>query len=115
MKRGKLTPQQWREVVERYEKSGMEQKAFAKDAGVEVAALQYWLYKVRGERGDKKRRRAKGSPPAKQRTSFVEVKAAPTRATGRVEVDLPSGVRIRFETGMDAAMIGAVTEALSRC
>ena len=74
MKRGKLTPQQWRQLIEKYEASGMEQKAFAKNAGISWSAMQYWLYKGRRERGEGKRNYKRPSA-AEKPLSFVEVKA----------------------------------------
>lgn len=113
MKRGKLTAEQWTALVEKFESSSMEQQAFAAKAGVNVSGLQYWIYKLRRERRGSRRQRCNA------KVSFVQVDGAQleerSRIGGRIEVDLPSGMRIRFDASTEARVIGEVTGALSRC
>ena len=53
----KLTVEQWEKLIERFERSGMEQRAFAAKAGVSFSRLKYWLYKIRREQAEGRRRR----------------------------------------------------------
>ena len=101
----KLTVEQWEKLVERFEGSGMEQRAFAAKAGVSFSRLKYWLYKIRREQ-------AEGGGGE---VSFVEVKAEPVRNGACIQVDLPSGLRVRFDGSTEAKVVGEVTQALTKC
>ena len=104
---------QGRELVERYVESGLTQRVFAREEGIGVSTLHYWLRKVAAERdeeavvGDGERPERKARP-----VSLVEVELEPRRShpgnprPGSVEpgapayeLELPAGVRLRICAG----------------
>jgi transposase-like protein len=93
-----------RQVLERYERSGLSQKAFCQHHGVALSTLQYW------------RRRA---PDADQEPtpSFVEVPQVSGMARGlsgeaAVLIELPGGVRLEVPAGTDAQWLSGLLRAM---
>ena len=41
-------------LIERYQSSGEKQRIFCEKAGVSLTTFQYWLYRYRAEKGQKK-------------------------------------------------------------
>ena len=73
---------EWRGIIERYRQSGLGINEFCAQEGLRVGTFEQWY------------RRTRGAEP--RRGQFVEVK--PFAALGgpwAVEVELPSGVRLR--------------------
>jgi len=97
----------WAALVARYEGSGESRQAFAAQAGVGLAALQYWLYKLRRERDGKVVRQ-----PAEPEVRLVPVTvrarpAAPARLELRV-----AGARLRVPVGADPTYVARLAAAL---
>jgi len=85
VRRVRRTEEQWREVLRRFEASGLSTRAFCQREGISASSLQRW--RSRGDRALAPR--------------FVEL--APPRATSAVsstawalELELPDGVRLRL-------------------
>ena len=98
----------WRELIRDYE-AGEDREshsAFARRRRVTLATFRLWLYRLRHE--------DKASP------ALVPVRAvastAPTarwRADGAaIELELPSGVMLRFPVGSDGDYVAALVERL---
>ena len=58
MKQRETRRQFWMALMTRFEGSGKSRRDFASEAGVGLAIFQYWLYKIRRERGAKTGRAA---------------------------------------------------------
>jgi hypothetical protein len=94
----------WTAVVARFEGSGKSRREFAAKAGVGLAIFQYWLYKLRRERGVQ----ARSVPEV--RLVPVTVRARPL-APARLEVNV-AGVRLRVPVGADPAYVARLAVAL---
>jgi hypothetical protein len=98
----------WSGVLARFEGSGRSRREFAAEAGVGLAIFQYWLYKLRRERGVKVVRKAAAAPEV--RLVPVTVKAQPA-APARLEVHV-AGVRLRVPVGADPGYVAQLAIAL---
>lgn len=85
----------------------MSRREFAGEAGVGLAIFQYWLYKLRRERGASASRKAGA---AEVRLVPVTVRARPT-APVRLEVRV-GAVRLRVPVGADPAYVARLAAAL---
>ena len=91
------------EVVTAYAASGLTQKAFARQEGVNYHTLVAWLGRER---------RAAPALPATQpgKISFRQLQLGPTPHRAELEVALPGGLVVR---GGDAAQVAALVKALT--
>lgn len=90
----------------RFEVSGKSRREFAAEAGVGLAIFQYWLYKLRHERGT-----------AVVRKGAAEVRLVPVtiraREVAQARLDiLVGGVRLRVPIGADARYVAQLAIAL---
>jgi hypothetical protein len=86
MRNGKVrrSLEDWQAICERFSKSGLGQKAFCQQESLAVGSFKKWY------------RRCTARPA--QRAAFVELVTAPTaarRETWALEIELPSGIRVR--------------------
>jgi transposase-like protein len=93
-----------RQLLDRYERSGVSQKAFCLRHGVALSTLQYWLRRVRD---------ADQEPSA----SFVEIPqvSGVTRALSgeaAVIIELPGGARLEVPSGTDARWLSGLVRAM---
>jgi hypothetical protein len=72
---------EWRGIVERYRQSGMGSREFCAQEGLTLRTFEEWY------------RRLRQSEPRKGQ--FVEVKPQPATGLWAVEVEFPTGVRLR--------------------
>jgi transposase-like protein len=95
------------EILERYAESGLTQRVFAREAGIGVSTLQYWLRR-KAQMGMKGHRRKTGSPQALSKVSLLEVELAgevrgEVRGERRVregyEIEWAEGMRLRLPSG----------------
>jgi transposase-like protein len=93
-----------RQLLDRYERSGLSQKAFCLRYGVALSTLQYW------------RRRARDATQ-ELRPSFVEI----PQATGMVRslsgeaaviIELPGGTRLEVRAGTDTQWLSGLVRAM---
>ena len=74
---------EWQAICERFSKSGLGQQEFCQREAIPVGSFKKWYQRCL-------------TRPA-QREAFVELVTAPARSEGwAVEVELPSGVRVRL-------------------
>jgi len=74
---------EWRGIIERYRQSGMGMNEFCAQEGLRVGTFEQWY------------RRTRSAAPRKGQ--FVEVQSLPALGgPWAVEVELPSGVRLRL-------------------
>lgn len=109
--RRRRTREQWQELVRRYEASeGVTQVEFARQQGLNVRSLRYWLWKLRSERkhrrdkrvhGGDRRQREQASPPVK----FVEVTSTPVAEHTACRVRVGTEVTVELDTLPPAAWI----------
>ena len=79
---GQRSAAEWRGIIERYRQSGMGSREFCAQAGLTLRTFEKWY------------RRHRSAEPGKGQ--FVEVKPlATTAGPWAVEVELPTGVRLR--------------------
>jgi hypothetical protein len=108
MNRREQTRRYWRSVVARYERAGLSQAQFAEHAQVGLAALQYWIYKLRQETTAL----VTATPTDAPRLLPVVVDAARSdRSESTVEVDV-GGVRVRLAGTPDVRYVAALVGAL---
>jgi hypothetical protein len=98
-------------IVEHYRASGLGVVAFAKKQGIPPGRMHYWVYQKRG----------KSRPPTSSRRAsqpiFQEVNVAAMVAGAgcwAAEVNLSSGVGVRFSAAATPQWIGSVVQALQR-
>jgi len=94
--------------VGRFEGSGRSRKEFAADAGVGLAIFQYWLYKLRRERGSVTGGRK--APVSEVRLVPVTIRPRPAATMG-VEIRV-AGVRLRVPMGADPGYVARLAAAL---
>ena len=95
-----------RQLLDRYERSGLSQKAFCQRHGVALSTLQYW------------RRRARDTDQ-EPTPSFVEMPqvsgmARALSSEAAVIIELPGGVRFEVPTGTDAQWLSGLLRAVGR-
>ena len=95
-----------RQLLDRYERSGLSQKAFCQRYGVALSTLQYW------------RRRARDTDQ-EPTPSFVEVPQVTGMARGlpveaAVFIELPGGVRLEVPAGTDAQWLSGLVRSMGR-
>jgi transposase len=89
---------QWRERIAERERSGLSVKQFCKERGVSEYSFYTW-----------RKRQAKKEPV---RFALVDREAAGQEAATALELVLRSGERLRIGSGVDAATLRTVLEAL---
>lgn len=95
--------------MEAWGRSGLTAKQYASRAGVSDRTLTYWKWRLGKEAGE--RAVVAEEPAGAALASFVEVR---TGVEGRIEVELPSGRRIRVPASFDAAALRSLVEALEQ-
>ena len=99
----------WTDLVSRYERAGQRRKVFAANHKVGLAALQYWICKLRRE-----------AAGAKRQSASSELRLVPVRVdgqaavvserAGRVEIRF-GGLSIRVPLGTDPRYLATVVAA----
>ncbi len=82
------------DLVGQWEESGLSQKAFAAEEGINVHTFQYWI--------TKKRRMADGLDTNRQQGGFLEL---PTGMNHAICLKYPNGVEIHLPVGTPLALI----------
>ena len=93
-----------RKLVSRFKESGLTQKGFALESGVNVCSLQYWLRKV-------------ATADDSQSARFVELDTRPGLGDGRISlsVQIGSEVTMRFATLPPPAYLAELSLAMKSC
>jgi|SRR5579883_212967 hypothetical protein len=110
----------WAERVTRLKESGLTARQFAAKTGLNAQSLRWWRWQLSSKSTSPPsttralvRRPATTvakSPPRISPLTFVEMTAAVD--VDRLEVVLPSGVRIRVRPGFDADTLGRLLDVL---
>lgn len=102
-------PDEWMQLLEKYEQSGLTQKEFAAQENLSLSTLQYWLYK-------RSKSHSKIDVNSSPRFLPIEVVASPAlkaQADGEViEAQLRCGARLRFVVGTDTRYLAELFAAL---
>jgi len=109
-----FSPKEISKVLARYRQSGLGVVQFAHEEGIPPGRLHYWIY----QRGRTRRK----EPKEPRRVSlskpmFQELKVAtmlPAIDSWAAEVNLPSGLAVRFNQKATAEWIGSVVQTLRR-
>ncbi|WP_408891628.1 IS66 family insertion sequence element accessory protein TnpA [Myxococcus faecalis] len=106
------TPDEWKQLVEEFEASGLTQKEFAVRHQLSPGGFRYWLYKK--SRVTPVRR---SETAGRRRAAFlpVEVVASPASRVREgllLEVALPRGLLLRFPEGTQAEYLAHLVAVL---
>lgn len=124
MARAKTTREQWSARVTRWKDSGLTAAQYASEIGVSPKSLAWWRWRLASEASASdvpQPALGSGAPmPLARRMprtattisplTFVEMTAAVE--TDRLEVVLPSAVRIRVRPGFDSPTLGRLLDVL---
>ena|SRR5258705_11585238 len=95
----------WVATVAEFERSELTQEGFARRRGIEVMTLRSWIYKLRRER--------------KASVSLVPVRVIASTAplargadATEIEVELKTGIHLRFSSGTDLDYVAALVQRL---
>ncbi|GEN13413.1 hypothetical protein SAMN05443572_1203 [Myxococcus fulvus] len=97
--------QEWFQVAEAFEASGLTQKEFSAQRGLRLSTLQSWVYRRRRQRPQK--------APA-VRLLPVAVSAVAPQSPALLEVVLASGAKVRFPASADVDYVARLVTALGR-
>ena len=116
----------WTKLVADYELSDQSQRVFAEERQIELSALRYWIYKLRDESrplvtgGEdlsvKSPEQVAPSEPSRLLPVRVVASTAPKarrEGDGLLELEFPSGARLRFPPGTDLAYLRQLAAALA--
>ena len=97
----------WITAIAEFERSKLTHEAFAQRRGFSVETLRSWIYRLRRERQDSvslvQVRVIESPPPMVRRSS---------ESAAEIEVELASGLRLRFATSIDLDYVAALAERL---
>ena len=113
--------ERWVRIVATFEESGQSQREFAKEQELSLSNLRYWIYRLRKEsrplvteQGERSVNKAE--QPERLTLKPVRVVASVPEARreggGLLELDLPSGTRVRFPAGTDPSYLRTLAAAL---
>ncbi|NOJ79202.1 IS66 family insertion sequence element accessory protein TnpA [Myxococcus xanthus] len=97
--------QEWFQVAESFEASGLTQVEFARQRGVRLSTVQSWVYR---------RRRHLAAKAEAVRLLPVQVMPPVEASTTFVEVIAEGGARLRFAVGTDVGYVARLVAALGR-
>jgi hypothetical protein len=103
--REKVSPEVWRERVERWRSSGLPAKEFAAAESLSPRSLSWWQWQL--QRRSKVPASTKRTRRAKKRAasmSFVPVVVRAAEASP-MEIVLPDEIRVRIDVGFDEATL----------
>jgi len=107
----------WAERVAKLKESGLTTQEFASQVGVNHRSLSWWKWHLASKaRGTAPKRTLHSRSPAQiakttiSPLTFVEMTAA--TGTDRLELVLPSSIRILVRPGFDAATLGRLLDVL---
>ncbi|MBP7297299.1 MAG: hypothetical protein KBB56_14670 [Acidobacteria bacterium] len=96
------TPAQRQEILNAYRRTPLSQREFARQAGVGLTTLQYWL-------------RNEAVPRQQAAPSFVEIphRLAPPVSPPRYRLQLPKGIHMEVESGFVSEEVAALLRILA--
>jgi|SRR5579859_5652117 len=102
--REKVSPEVWRERVERWKSSGLQAKEFAAAENLSPRSLAWWHWQLRRSEVPATMKRAKRAKKRCAAVSFVPVVVRASEATP-MEIVLPGEIRVRIDVGFDEATL----------
>ena len=119
------TKDRWSRLVSDWESTDLSQPEFARERGISVHALRYWLYRLRSEATapvltQPQTEKPSVPPPAKEDLRLLPVRAVASAPKARqpiasrevLELVLPSGACVRFHVGTDPRYLRALVAVL---
>jgi hypothetical protein len=111
----RLGSDEWRRLVAEYETSGLLQKEFAAKHDVSLATFQFHLYKFRKLNTSRNSDSSTAFVPVElvdSPASKTRARRKPVAADGRIELELPGGLRVHLAGGTTARFLGEVLAVL---
>ena len=111
----------WTKVVSEFEQSKLSQREFAEQRKIELSNLRYWIYRLRKESRPLATEQAERSVKSAEQPERLTLKPvrvvasvpeARREGNGLLELDLPSGTRLRFPAGTDPSYLRTLAAAL---
>lgn len=113
------TREEWAARVARWRASGLTATKFASEVGISARSLSWWKWRLASKPGSDSPKRALArriprpiAPPATTISPLTFVEMSAVSETDRLEVVLPSRVRIRVRPGFDASTLGRLLDVL---
>ncbi len=113
--------ERWVRVVATFEESGQSQREFAKGQELSLSNLRYWIYRLRKKSRPLATELAERSVKSAEQPERLTLKPvrvvasvpeARREGSGLLELDLPSGTRVRFPAGTDPNYLRTLVSAL---
>jgi transposase len=113
--------ERWTRVVATFEASGQRQREFAKEQELSLSNLRYWIYRLRKESRPLVTNQTERSVNKAEQSERLTIKPvrvvasvpeARREGNGLLELDLPSGTRLRFPAGTDPNYLQTLAAAL---
>ncbi len=115
----------WSRLVSDWESTDLSQPEFARERGISVHALRYWLYRFRSEAKapvltQPQTEKPSVPPPAKEDLRLLPVRTVASAPKARqpiasrevLDLVLPSGACVRFHVGTDPRYLRGIDELL---
>jgi hypothetical protein len=97
----------WVATVAEFEHSELTQESFARQRRIPVTTLRTWIYKLRRER-----KASVSLLPVRVVASTAPAARGPAAASGEVEIELKTGVRLRLSAAVDLDYVVALAQRL---
>jgi len=97
----------WVATVAEFERSKLTQERFASRRGIRATTLRSWIYKLRDER-----KTSVSLVPVRVIASAAPAAPARNREAASIELELRTGVQLRFAMDVDPDYIAALAQRL---
>lgn len=104
-----------RDLIRRWESSGLSQRAFAEQEGVTSSTFQYWRRRVLRERGRKARSERARPVPLSPVRIIPDAARAPESSSPAFELRTPGGLAVRVPVGFDERELVRLLEVVAGC
>ncbi len=115
----------WSRLISDWESTDLSQPEFARERGISVHSLRYWLYRLRRESkasvlSHSETEKSLAQPAPKEDLRLLPVRAVASAPKARspilsrefLEIFLPSGACVRFQAGTDPRYLRALVAVL---
>ena len=119
------TKARWSRLVSDFQSTDLSQPEFARERGISVHALRYWLYRLRSEANAPVLSQTEAEKSSAPATAKKDLRLLPVRAVASapkarqpiasmevLELVLPSGACVRFHIGTDPRYLRALVAVL---
>lgn len=94
----------WSDVVARYKKSNLTQRAFCESENLNLSVFQYWTHKLK-----------QSTPPVVASKSFSQIALTRRTASNEYQIKLPSGLTCHVPFGFDVLELKNLLGVLVQC